>query len=101
MLRAFSRAMLLGAGIATAVIPMTYAQSRPAAPAGTQQVQAGQPQPTGQAAGSEAEERSQGVVGGWLWPILGLAALGGVIAAAAGSGGSNGGVTTSPATTTP
>ena len=75
----------------------------PAALAQAQRTQTGQPagnQPAGgQPAGQQAQERSQGAVGGWLWPILGLAAIGGVVAAAAGGGGGGGGGSSAPAGT--
>jgi len=89
MVRTIRFAVALVAAFSTAGIPLAHAQTQPGQPAG------------GQPAGSQAQERSQGAVGGWLWPILGLAVLGGVVAAAAGSGGGGGGGTTSaPSTTT-
>jgi hypothetical protein len=65
-----------------------FAQSQPA-PA---------PQP-GQPAGQQARETSRGEVAIWLWPLAGLAVIGGVVAAAGGGGGGGGGGTTSPAGT--
>lgn len=88
MLRAFGLSVALAAGLSTAAIPLAYAQTQSPPPAG------------GQPAGNQAQERSQGAVGGWLWPILGLAVLGGVVAAAAGSGGGGGGGGTSSAPST-
>lgn len=84
MFRAMSLVIAFGAALATAAMPVAYAQTQPGQPAGNQPA-------GGQPAGNQAQERSQGAVGGWLWPILGLAAVGAVVAAAAGSGGGGGG----------
>jgi hypothetical protein len=88
MFRSASLAAALAAAIATCFGPVAYAQAQ-SGPSPQGQIQQGQP--GGQAAGNEAQERSRGAVGGWLWPFLGLAVIGGVVAAAAGSGGGGGG----------
>lgn len=96
MRRVTARVMLLSAAFAMAGASVAPVRAQPAPPA----TPPAAGQQGGQAAGSQAEERSKGAVGGWLWPILGLAVVGGLVAAGAGGGGGGGGgVTTSPATT--
>lgn len=79
--------VMLAAGFALASVPVALAQA-PQPPA---QQQGGQP------AGQQARETSRGEVGIWLWPLLGLAVIGGVVAAASGGGG--GGSSSAPAGT--
>jgi predicted lipid-binding transport protein (Tim44 family) len=85
MNRSMLRVVGLAAALATTAMPVAWAQTQPpAAP------------PAGQPAGSQAQERSQGAVGGFLWPLLGLAVIGGVVAAASGGGGGGGGGSSAP-----
>ncbi len=70
------RTVVLGLALVSAGGTSAFAQSQPA-PA---------PQP-GQPAGQQARETSRGEVAIWLWPLAGLAAIGGVVAAAGGGGG--------------
>lgn len=70
------RTVVLGLALVSASGTSAFAQSQPA-PA---------PQP-GQPAGQQARETSRGEVAIWLWPLAGLAAIGGVVAAAGGGGG--------------
>jgi hypothetical protein len=94
VVRVTFRILGLAGALATAGAPVTLAQTPPAPPS------AGQPaggQPAGgQPAGSEAQERARGPVAGWLWPILGLAVIGGAVAAASGGGGGGGGGSSAP-----
>jgi hypothetical protein len=70
---------VLAVALVASGLPGAFAQSRPS---GTQQAQA-----PGQPAGEQARETSRGEVAIWLWPLAGLAVIGGVVAAASGGGG--------------
>ncbi len=77
----FARSAMLAASLVVATAPMALAQAQ----------QPPAQQPGGQPAGQQARETSRGEVGIWLWPLLGLAVIGGVVAAASGGGGGGGG----------